>query len=120
MILINYTIEDAELLQLLERQCLHRAFPESKYLVDTRVKSKREYIFQPHDENGCTLLHYALKLFWAIFLNKRAYDVKMHCILQPSTTKTNMAAYLINNYPALNSFIPKDNNGAFAPVHLVA
>lgn len=59
LILIDYTIEDAELFQLLERQCLHRAFPESKYLVDTRVKSKREYIFQPHDENGCTLLHYA-------------------------------------------------------------
>lgn len=59
LILVDYSIEDAELFQLLKRQCLHKAFPEFKYLLDTRIKDKTKDIFLKHDEDGCKLLHYA-------------------------------------------------------------
>lgn len=57
--LVDYTIEDAELFILLKRQCLHQAYCEFIYLVNSRVKGKKEYIFTQSDENGCILLHYA-------------------------------------------------------------
>lgn len=132
MTLVNYTIEDAELFQLLERQCLHKAFPEFKYLVDTRVKSKREYIFRKHDENGCTLLHYAAQggsivILEYILENVSCDILEQTCIRRQNAlhfatkyNKTDMAAYLIKKYPALNNFNHQVNNGAFAPVHWVA
>lgn len=99
LILVNYSIEDAELFQLLKRQCLHKAFREFKYLVYTRIIDKREDIFLKHDEDGCKLLHYAaqggcivildeilrvskIKLAKIQFIIILAYEVKMHCILQ--------------------------------------
>lgn len=45
--------------QLLIRQCLHKAFREFKYLVDTRIIDKREDSFLKHDEDECKSLHYA-------------------------------------------------------------
>lgn len=60
MTLVDFTIEDEQLFNLLKRQCLHGVYSAFEYLMRTRVKkSDKEYIFEQRDKNGCILLHYA-------------------------------------------------------------
>lgn len=133
--LVNYTIEDAELFQLLKRQCLHEAFPEFRYLIKTRVTDKRECILEKHDENGCTLLHYAaeggniviLELILDM-LKTKADEILQHTCIRGQNAlhvaikykKEGMAVHLIRKYPSLYNFNQNKNVGAFAPVHWVA
>lgn len=58
--LVTFTIEDAEIFELLKRQCLNGTFSVFLHLVGSRVKSKKKnHIFKQCDEKGCILLHYA-------------------------------------------------------------
>lgn len=130
--LVNYTIEDAELFQLLEQQCLHKAFTEFKYLVDTRVKNKKRIYFPATWRKRCTLLHYAAQggsiVILEYILKIVSDDILEHTCIRGQNplhfaikyNKTDMAAYLIDKYPALNNFNHQDNAGVFAPVHWVA
>lgn len=60
MTLVDFTIEDEQLFNLLKRQCLHGVYSAFEHLMRTRVKkSDKEYIFEQRDKNGCILLHYA-------------------------------------------------------------
>lgn len=125
--LVDYTFEDAELFILLKRQCLHQAFREFKYLVDTRVKDKKEYIFKQRDENGCILLHYAAQggsiVILEYIINKAPPDIIQYTCIRGQNAlhfamkdnKTDMFMHLINKYK--NEF---ESIGAFAPVHWVA
>lgn len=136
MILVDYSIEDAELFQLLKRQCLHKAFPEFKYLVDTRIKDKREDIFLKHDEDGCKLLHYAAQGGCILILDEilRVSKIKLanihkHTCIRGQNAlhfavkynKTDMAIHLFKKSPSLNKYKQRNNSvQAFAPVHWVA
>lgn len=135
--LVDYTIEDAELFQLLKRQCLHEAFPEFKYLVDSRIRDKREYIFKQHDENGCSLLHYAAQGGSIVILEEIIHmpridsaDILKHTCIRGENAlhfaikynRIDMAVHLFQKYPSLNNYSHQNsgNKGAFAPVHWVA
>lgn len=112
---------------LLKRQCLHQAFREFKYLVDTRVKDKKEYIFKQRDENGCILLHYAAQggsiVILEYIIDKAPPDIIQYTCIRGQNAlhfamkdnKTDMFMHLINKYK--NKF---ESIGAFAPVHWVA
>lgn len=127
--LVDYTFEDAELFILLKRQCLHQAFREFKYLVDTRVEGKKEYIFKQRDENGCILLHYAAQggstviLDCILNIHKAPPDILHYTCIRGQNAlhfamknnKTDMFMHLINNYK--NRF---ESSGSFSPVHWVA
>lgn len=132
--LVDYTIEDAELFQLLKRQCLHKAFPEFKYLVDTRISDERKYIFKQHDENGCSLLHYAAQGGCIVILDEvlrvseiTSNDIHEHTCIRGQNAlhfaikynNTYMAVHLFENYPSLNNY-DQNSDGAFAPIHWVA
>lgn len=125
--LVDYTFEDAELFILLKRQCLHHAYREFQYLVQTRVDKKKEYIFKKRDENGCILLHYAAQggstvILDFIIKNTSPDFLQNTCIRGQNAlhfamkyNKTDMIIHLINNY--------KDKlqtSGEFAPIHWVA
>lgn len=131
--LVDYTIEEAELFELLKRQCLHKALPEFKYLVNTRIKDKR--IFKQRDENGCSLLHYAAQGGCIVILDEvlRVAEISsdeihentcirgqnvLHFAIKYNNTK--LAVHLFQNYPSLNNCFNQDSVGAFAPIHWVA
>ncbi|XP_061178979.1 serine/threonine-protein phosphatase 6 regulatory ankyrin repeat subunit A-like isoform X2 [Saccostrea echinata] len=59
-IFVDFTVEDAQLFDLLKRQCLNGVYVGFKYLVESKViPRKKNEIFHQHDAHGCTLLHYA-------------------------------------------------------------
>lgn len=143
--LVDYTIEDAELFILLKRQCLHQAYCEFIYLVNSRVKGKKEDIFRQRDENGCILLHYAaqggsIAILDTILENVSEDILKFTCIRGQNALhfairndRTDMTIHLIKIYSkSLNRYDEKEKieerqttdtrftSGVFAPVHLVA
>lgn len=125
--LVDYTFEDAELFILLKRYCLLQAYREFKYVVETRVDKKKEYIFEQRDENGCILLHYAAQggstVILDFIIKKASPDILQYTCIRGQNAlhfatrdnKTDMFMHLINNYK--NKF---QSSGAFAPVHWVA
>lgn len=125
--LVDYTFEDAELFILLKRYCLLQAYREFKYVVETRVDKKREYIFKQRDENGCILLHYAAQggstVILDIIIKKTSPDFLQNTCIRGQNAlhfamrdnKTEMFMYLINKYK--NQF---QSSGPFSPVHWVA
>lgn len=143
--LVDYTIEDAELFILLKRQCLHQAYCEFIYLVNTRVIGKKEYIFTQRDENGCILLHYAaqggsIAILDTILENVSEDILQLTCIRGQNALhfairndRTDMTIHLITKYSKyFNRYDEKEKieqsqttdthftNGVFAPVHWVA
>ncbi|XP_061178981.1 ankyrin-3-like isoform X2 [Saccostrea echinata] len=59
-ILVDYTIENAEIFKLLKIQCLNGVHIGFHYVNKSRVTQlNKNAIFHQRDENGCTLLHYA-------------------------------------------------------------
>lgn len=125
--LVDYTFEDAELFILLKRYCLHQAFREFQYLVQTRVDIKKEYIFVQRDENGCILLHYAAQggstVILDFIIKKTSPDILQYTCIRGQNAlhfamrynKTDMFMHLINTYK--NQF---QSSGPFSPVHWVA
>lgn len=143
--LVDYTIEDAELFIILKRQCLHQAYCEFIYLVNSRVKGKKEDIFRQRDENGCILLHYAaqggsIAILDTILENVSEDILKFTCIRGQNALhfairndRTDMTIHLIKKYSKyFNRYDEKEKieqsqttdthftNGVFAPVHWVA
>lgn len=143
--LVDYTIEDAELFILLKRQCLHQAYYEFIYLVNSRVIGKKEYIFTQRDENECILLHYAAQGGSTVILDTILENVsedilQCTCIRGQNAlhfairnNRTDMTIHLIKKYSkTLNKFDEKDKikqsqttdthftNGVFAPIHWAA
>lgn len=143
--LVDYTIEDAELFILLKRQCLHQAYYEFIYLVNSRVKGEKDYIFTQRDENGCVLLHYAAHGGSTVILDTILENVSediLHCTcirgqnalhFAIRNNRTDMTIHLIKKYSkTLNKFDEKDKikqsqttdthftNGVFAPIHWAA
>lgn len=143
--LVDYTIEDAELFILLKRQCLHHAYCEFIYLVNSRVRGKKEYIFTQRDENGCILLHYAAQGGSTAILDT-ILEIVSEDILQCTcirgqnalhfairSNRTDMTIHLIKIYSkSLERYDEKKKieqsqttdthftSGVFAPVHWVA
>lgn len=143
--LVDYTLEDAELFILLKRQCLHQAYYEFIYLVNTRVKGEKDYIFTKRDENGCILLHYAAQGGSTVILDTILENVsedilQCTCIRGQNALhfairndRTDMTIHLIKIYSkTFNKNDGKEKikqsqttdtnftNGVFAPVHWVA
>lgn len=141
--LVDYTIEDAELFILLKRQCLHQAYSEFDYLVNSRVKGKKEYIFKQRDENGCILLHYAAQggstTILDNILENTSKDILLYTCIRGQNAlhfaireeRTEMTTHLIAIYSNFLDVETRnkeqrqtaDNNftdGVFAPVHWVA
>lgn len=143
--LVDYTLEDAELFILLKRQCLHQAYYEFIYLVNTRVKGEKDYIFTKRDENGCILLHYAAQGGSTVILDTILENVsedilQCTCIRGQNALhfairndRTDMTIHLIKIYSkTFNKYDGKEKikqsqttdtnftNGVFAPVHSVA
>ncbi|XP_062610258.1 serine/threonine-protein phosphatase 6 regulatory ankyrin repeat subunit B-like isoform X2 [Saccostrea cucullata] len=59
-IFVDFTVEDAQLFDLLKRQCLNGVYVGFNYLVESKViPKKKNEIFHQYDVHGCTLLHYA-------------------------------------------------------------
>lgn len=143
--LVDYTIEDAELFILLKRQCLHQAYCEFIYLVNSRVKGNKEYIFTQRDENGCILLHYAAQGGSTAIVDN-ILEIVSEDILQCTcirgqnvlhfairNDRTDMIIHLIKIYSkSLKRYDEKEKieqsqttdthftTGVFAPVHWVA
>ncbi|XP_055999581.1 uncharacterized protein LOC125653861 isoform X1 [Ostrea edulis] len=119
----DYAVEEAELFQLLKRQCLNDEYTGFQYLVKTRIKSKGEgciKIFCQRDEYGCTLLHYAAQ-GGSIFILKEILksapaEVKSHngqTILHYAIRyqHKDMSLYLINTYETLTKdYLVKECN----------
>lgn len=142
--LVDYTFEDAELFILLKRQCLHQAFREILYLANSRVKGKKEYIFEQRDENGCILLHYAAQggniVILDYILENVSTDILQYTCIRGQNAlhfairneRTDMTIHLIKIYSKFSERYVEtrgierqttDNHftaGAFAPVHWVA
>lgn len=132
--LVDYTIEDAELFILLKRQCLHQAYSEFIYLVNSRVKGKKEYIFTKRDENGCILLHYAAQGGSTAILDNILQNMSEEtCCLQYTCIrgqnalhfatreeKEEMITHLIDLYSKSSNSGGQFTNGVFAPIHWVA
>lgn len=143
--LVDYTLEDAELFILLKRQCLHQAYYEFIYLVNSRVKGEKDYIFTQRDENGCVLLHYAAHggstVILDTILENVSEDILQYTCIRGQNAlhfairnnRTDMTIHLIKKYSkTLNKYDEKEKikqsqttdtnftNGVFAPVHWVA
>lgn len=142
--LVDYTFEDAELFILLKRQCLHQAFREILYVANSRVKGKKEYIFEQRDENGCILLHYAAQggniVILDYILENVSTDILQYTCIRGQNAlhfailneRTDMTIHLIKIYSKFSERYVEtrgierqttDNHftaGAFAPVHWVA
>lgn len=134
--LVDYTIEDAELFILLKRQCLHQAYFEFIYLVKSRVKDKKRYIFTKSDENGCILLHYAAQggsiaildnILDNVSKETRTRILQYNCIRGQNALhfaireeKEEMIKHLINLYPKSSRSDDHFTHKEFAPVHWVA
>lgn len=132
--LVDYTIEDAELFNLLKRQCLHQAYFEFIYLVKSRVKGKKEYIFTQRDENGYILLHYAAQGGSIAILNnilenvsKETRILQYTCIRGQNALhfaireeKEEMIKHLIDLYSKSSRSDEHFTDKVFAPVHWVA
>lgn len=147
MTLVDFTIEDEQLFNLLKRQCLHGFHSEFEYLMRTRVKdNKKEYIFEQRDKNGCLLLHYAAQGGNTIILDDILDILKKKCpnILEEKCIRGQCALHfaikhqqkdMIDHLIKLHSERKNQNaestatqqegefdtvRGEFSPVHLAA
>lgn len=133
MTLVDFTIEDEQLFNLLKRQCLHGVYSEFEYLMRTRVKKyDKEYIFEQRDENGCILLHYAAQGGNTIILDDILDTLEKKCpnvnFLEEKCIRGQCALHFAIKHQHKNMIdhiikFPSDKknqNAEFSPVHLAA